>query len=113
MKIVKAFIKERKLSDVVVALKQIEGFTGISIVKGAGFGRGHAKGSSGTVTMGIHHFIENFQLEIICSKDLVDKITKTIQEKAHTGIKGDGKIFVYEVSNIVRISSGERGEQAI
>ncbi len=113
MKLIKAYIKERKLADVVAALLKIDGFNGVNITEGKGFGRGRGNKSSESSTDSLLDYIENVQLEVICRDDLVKIIVKTIEQNAHTGLKGDGKIFVCDVTDIIRISTGERGKQAI
>jgi len=58
-------------------------------------------------------YVTGVNLEIVCQDDLVDEVVRTIGEAAHTGLKGDGKIYVSEVTEAVRISTGERGEAAV
>lgn len=58
-------------------------------------------------------YVPKVKLEIIVNDDMLDEIVKTIQNIAHTGNKGDGKIFVYNVTDAIRIMTGERGEAAV
>lgn len=58
-------------------------------------------------------FIDHIKFEIICSDELVEQVVNAIEKNAHTGLRGDGKIYVSPVEDAVRISYGERGEPAI
>ncbi len=112
MKEIKAYIKRHKLSEVSGALQKIEGLTGMSVISIQGYGAGWGgKKKKGENTFEDH--IPGVKLEIICRDDLVDKVVATIEKAAHTGLKGDGKIYVGEISQAVRISTGERGEGAV
>ncbi len=114
MKEIKAFIKPHKLSDVTLALHRIEGLTGISVSETKGFGRGRAKDSPHSVQDDVVDYIPNVKIETVCHDDMVDRIVETIREAAHTGLRGDGKIYVLShIEDAVRISTGERGESAV
>lgn len=114
MKEIKAFIKPHKLSDVTLALHRIDGLTGLTVTDARGFGRGRAKDSPHSVREDLVDFIPNVKLEVICRDNLVDEIVDTIQETAHTGLRGDGKIYVIShVEEAGRISTGERGIDAV
>ena len=113
MKEIKAFIKPHKLSEVTLALHKVEGLTGISVVDVRGFGRGRAKDSPEGIEEELADYIPFVRLEIVCRDDLVERIVTTIEQTAHTGLKGDGKIYISIVENAVRISTGERGEEAV
>ena len=113
MKEIKAYIKQHKLSEVTLALHQVEGLSGMSVLDARGFGRGRAKDSPDRITEELVGFIPCVRLEITCSDDLVDPVIATIQQAAHTGLRGDGKIYVSPVEAAVRISTGEQGEAAI
>lgn len=113
MKEIKAYIKRHKLSAVTLALHQIEGLTGMTVLDARGFGRGRAKDSPDRTTEELVDFISCVRLEIVCQDDLVEQVVSTIQQAAHTGLRGDGKIYVSPIELAVRISTGERGEAAI
>ena len=111
MKMISAVIKHFKLDDLKEALSR-EGIQGMTIVEVKGFGRqkGHVeiyRGSSYEV-----RFIPKIKVEIAVDDDRVDHIVDVIQNTAHTGEIGDGKIFVYELEQVVRIRTGERGQEA-
>jgi nitrogen regulatory protein P-II 1 len=58
-------------------------------------------------------FLPGVKLEIMCHDDLVEAVVATIEQAAHTGLRGDGKIFVTSVEMAVRISTGEQGEAVV
>jgi nitrogen regulatory protein PII len=112
MKMVVAIIKHFKLDDVKEALTQagVQGMT-VNEVKGFGRQKGHIeiyRGSSYEV-----RFIPKLKIEIAVPDEKLEDILTVIQEKAHTGEIGDGKIFVYSLQDVIRIRTGERGEEAL
>jgi nitrogen regulatory protein PII len=112
MKMIAAVIKHFKLDDVKDALSQA-GIQGMTVTEVKGFGRqkGHVeiyRGSSFEV-----RFIPKLKIEIAVLDEKLEEIVKIIQKAAHTGEIGDGKIFVYDLKDVVRIRTGERGEEAI
>jgi nitrogen regulatory protein P-II 1 len=113
MKEVKAYIKPHKRSQVTLALHKIDGLTGMSVSTVSGFGRGKAKGVSERITVDQVDFIPQVKIEIVCRDHLVEEVVTAIEQTARTGLRGDGKIYVYPVDTAVRISTGERGEHAV
>jgi len=115
MREIKAYIKPHKLSDVTLALHQVKGLTGVSIVDVKGFGRSSepAEESVRAKTEVIGDFVSHVKIEIMCPDEIVEEIVMTIQKTAHTGLRGDGKIYVSEIKTAVRISTGEHGQEAI
>ena len=113
MKTITAYIKPHKLSDVTLALHQIEGLSGASTSEVRGFGRGRAKDAPNSVVYDTLDYLAAIRIEIACSDDLVEQIVSTIESAAHTGLRGDGKIYVNSLEQAVRISTGERGGAAI
>jgi nitrogen regulatory protein P-II 2 len=112
MKMVVAVIKHFKLDDVKDALSQA-GVQGMTITEVKGFGRqkGHIeiyRGSSYEV-----RFIPKLKIEVAVSDEKLEDIVNIIQQSAHTGEVGDGKIFIYDLKDVIRIRTGERGEEAI
>jgi nitrogen regulatory protein P-II 1 len=105
-------IKPFKLEEVKEALSEL-GVMGMTVSEVKGFGRqkGHTelyRGSEYTVD-----FLPKVKLEIVLPDDLVEKAVQTIVNAAKTGNIGDGKIFVYPISEAIRIRTGESGEKAI
>ena len=112
MKKIEAIIKPFKLDDVKEALNAmgIKGMT-ISEVKGYGRQKGHKEIYRGAEYM--VDFIPKVKMEIIVDATQVDEIIETIRKAAHTGKIGDGKIFVLPVEEVIRVRTGEKGEEAI
>ena len=113
MKEIKAYIKPHMLSKVAMALHGLEGLTGLSVSKIQGFGRGRAQGEPRRVVEDQVEYVPHVRLEVFCRDDIAHRVVALIQENAHTGLKGDGKIYVSEVVEAVRISTGERGAPAV
>jgi nitrogen regulatory protein P-II 1 len=112
MKEIIAIIKPFKLDEVKERLTKV-GISGMTLSEVKGFGRqkGHTelyRGAEYTID-----FVPKVQLTILASEDRVLEIVDAIIESAKTGTIGDGKIFVRPVDEVVRIRTGERGEQAI
>jgi nitrogen regulatory protein P-II 1 len=112
MKKIEAIIKPFKLDDVKNSLAEI-GVQGITISEVRGFGRqkGHTelyRGAEYTID-----FLPKVKIEIIVPDDKVEKVVEVIQSAAKTGRIGDGKIFILPCEDVVRIRTGERGEDAI
>ncbi len=112
MKKIEAIIKPFKLEDVRQALSDI-GVTGMTASEVKGFGRqkGHTELYRGAEY--VIDFLPKVKIEIVISDDQVDASIEAISKAAHTGKIGDGKIFVSEVSRVVRIRTGEEGDSAI
>jgi nitrogen regulatory protein P-II 1 len=112
LKKVEAIIKPFKLDEVKDALNEI-GIQGITVSEIKGFGRqkGHTELYRGAEY--VVDFIPKIKMEIIVSDDIVSKVVETIEHAAKTGRIGDGKIFVTSVEEVVRIRTGERGEDAL
>ena len=112
MKKIEAIIKPFKLDEVREALSEL-GCTGLTVTEVKGFGRqkGHTelyRGAEYTVD-----FLPKVKVEVILADAMVDKAIDAIIKAARTGKIGDGKIFVTEVSQVVRIRTGETGEDAV
>ncbi|MBU1659750.1 P-II family nitrogen regulator [bacterium] len=112
MKRIEAVIKPFKLEDVKDALAEI-GITGMTVseVKGYGRQKGHSELYRGAEY--VVDFLPKIKIEMVVNDDSVEQVTKTIVEAARTGKIGDGKIFVSNVEQIIRIRTGETGDEAI
>lgn len=112
MKLVTAIIKPFKLEDVRNAL-ETHGIQGMTITEVKGFGRqkGHTELYRGAEY--VIDFLPKLKIEIAVSNDRLDEIVQAIQESASTGKIGDGKIFVSSLENVIRIRTGEVGEEAL
>jgi nitrogen regulatory protein P-II 2 len=112
MKLVTAIIKPFKLDDVRAALSEI-GVQGITVTEVKGFGRqkGHTELYRGAEY--VVDFLPKIKLEAAISSELLDQALDAIAKAANSGKIGDGKIFVSELTQIIRIRTGETGEEAI
>jgi len=112
MRKIEAIIKPFKLDEVKESLNEI-GIQGITVSEVKGFGRqkGHTELYRGAEY--VVDFIPKIKMEIIVADDMVAKVVDAIADAAKTGRIGDGKIFVTPIDEIVRIRTGERGEDAI
>lgn len=112
MKLITAIIKPFKLDDVREALSEI-GVTGVTATEVKGFGRqkGHTELYRGAEY--VVDFLPKVKLEIAVTEDVVDQAVDTIVNAANTGKIGDGKIFVSNLEQVVRIRTGETGQDAI
>ncbi len=112
MKKIEAVIKPFKLDEVKESLHEV-GLQGITVVEAKGFGRqkGHTELYRGAEY--VVDFLPKVKIEVVCNDDLVERAVEAIVNAARTGRIGDGKIFVTDVLEVVRIRTGERGEQAL
>ncbi len=112
MKLIMAIIKPFKLDEVRDALSNlgVQGLT-VSEVKGYGRQKGHTeiyRGAEYEVSM-----IPKVKIEVVTSDEMSNRVVETIQQSAHSGTIGDGKIFVLDVGQAVRIRTGETNETAL
>ena len=112
MKMVSAIIKPFKLDDIREALahQDIHGMT-VTEVKGFGRQKGHTELYRGSEY--VVDFLPKIKLEVAVEDAQLEKVIETISEAANTGKIGDGKIFVYDLADVIRIRTGERGDEAI
>jgi nitrogen regulatory protein P-II 1 len=112
MKKVEAIVRHFKLEDVKNALTE-RGIHGMTISEVRGFGRqkGHTEMYRGTEYA--VDFVPKVKLEVVVSDENLSVVVETILRTAQTGQIGDGKIFVTDLSNVIRIRTGETGEDAL
>ena len=112
MKKIEAIIKPFKLDEVKEALQDV-GLQGITVTEAKGFGRqkGHTELYRGAEY--VVDFLPKVKIEIVLADDMADKAIEAIRRSAQTGRIGDGKIFVSDLHNVVRIRTGETGEDAL
>jgi nitrogen regulatory protein P-II 1 len=113
MKEIKAIMQPFLISKVVEALKLIPGLPGVTVSDVRGFGRAQPVGAMNTVAEGAVEYVKKSKLEVVVPDEMAEKVVEAIQRNAHTGNAGDGKIFIYQVDDVVRIRTGEHGEGAI
>lgn len=112
MRMIAAVIKHFKLDEVRKALTEV-GVEGMTVTEVKGFGRqkGHVelyRGAKYEV-----NFLPKLKIEVAVSKEKLDEVLSVIEKNAKTGEIGDGKIFVYNLEEVIRIRTGERGREAI
>jgi nitrogen regulatory protein P-II 1 len=112
MKRIEAVIRPFKLDDVKEALNELE-ITGMTVTEVKGYGRqqGHSELYRGAEY--VVDFLPKIKIEVVVKDDLVKKTVDAIVKSAKTGKVGDGKIFVSDVVGVVRIRTGEEGEEAV
>ena len=112
MKKVEAVVRHFKLEDIKNALTE-RGITGMTISEVRGFGRqkGHTEMYRGTEYA--VDFVPKVKMEVVCSDGNLTLVLDTIMKSAQTGQIGDGKIFVTDLQNVIRIRTGEQGEDAL
>jgi nitrogen regulatory protein P-II 1 len=112
MKKIEAIIRHFKLDEIKTALTEVgvEGMT-ITEVKGYGRQKGHTvmyRGNEYAID-----FVPKVKMEVVVTADNMKKVVDTIMEKAQTGQMGDGKIFISDLAEVVRIRTGETGKDAV
>jgi len=112
MKKIEAVVKPFKLDEVREALSEI-GVTGLTVTEVKGFGRqkGHTELYRGAEY--VVDFLPKVKVEVVVGDALLEKAMEAIVKAARTGKIGDGKIFVFDVTQVVRIRTGETGEDAV
>ena len=112
MKKVEAIIKPFKLDEVKDALSEV-GIQGMTVTEVKGFGRTGGKKEVYRGSAYVVDFVPKVKVEIIVPNDSVQQVVTVITEAARTGKIGDGKIFITSIDEVIRIRTGETGEDAI
>lgn len=112
MKLVIAVVKPFKLDEVREALAEI-GVNGLTVTEVKGFGRqkGHTELYRGAEY--VVDFLPKVKIEAVVTDDILDRVLEAIQKSARTGKIGDGKVFVVDLEQVIRIRTGEEGEAAV
>jgi nitrogen regulatory protein P-II 1 len=112
MKKIEAIIKPFKLDEVKEALQDV-GLQGITVIEAKGFGRqkGHTELYRGAEY--VIDFLPKVKVEVVVEDSLVENVVEAIENAARTGRIGDGKIFVMDLEQAIRIRTGDRGADAI
>lgn len=116
MKMIMAVIQPFRLSRVTRALEEIPGFPGMTVTDVRGFGREKSTREEGAPHRVIEDFVEYIsktRIEIVARDEMVEPITATIAREAHTGNKGDGKVFIWSIESATRIRNGKSGDDAV
>ena len=112
MKKIEAIIKPFKLDEVKEALHEV-GVKGLTVIEAKGFGRqkGHTELYRGAEY--VVDFLPKVKIEVVVEDSMLERAVEAIQQAAHTGRIGDGKIFVSTIEEAIRIRTGEKGAEAI
>ena len=113
MKMITAIIQPFKLDEVVLALERIPAFPGLTVTQCRGFGREKVEPHERSAAEAVTDFIDKIRLEVAASDDLAGEIVDAIARAAHTGRRGDGKVFVWALDRAVRIVTLGEGEDAL
>ncbi len=116
MKMITAIIQPFMLTKVTHALEGLEGFAGVTIDDVRGFGRekaSHEHEDGHRPIDDLVEYVKKVRLQIVARDEMVESIVQSIVRVAHTGNRGDGKIFVSLVDDALRIRTGETGEAAV
>ena len=112
MKLITAIVKPFKLDDVREALSEI-GVQGITVTEVKGFGRTGGKKEVYRGSAYVVDFVPKVKVEVVVADSMIGQVVESIEKAGKTGRIGDGKIFVYDMEEAIRIRTGERGEDAI
>lgn len=116
MKMIIAVVQPFMLTKLTRALEDIDDFPGMTITDVHGFGREKTQHEPGTDHRRIEDvvdFVKKVRLEIAARDSMAERVVSTIATTAHTGNRGDGKVFVLALEDAIRIKTGETGEAAI
>ncbi len=113
MKEIKAIIQPFMLVHVLDALMRIDQLPGLTISDVKGWGKSRAVGVRRPVREAGHAFARKTKVEVVVTDDMVEQVVGAVVRAARTGKPGDGKVFVYELAEAVKVRSGERGESAV
>ncbi len=112
MKKIEAIIKPFKLSDVKDALQEIE-LAGMTIIDVKGFGRQRGQDGINNEMNYSDEFLAKIKIEVIVEDEVAEKTIQSIRKAAYSGKIGDGKIFVSNIEEVMRIRTGEKGSDAV
>lgn len=112
MKYIVAVIQPFKLSEVSSALLEISEFPGMTVTRVEGFGQGRAR-SKAAGHEPLTDFVPKIKVECAVKDSMASAVTEVIMRQAHTGNKGDGKIFVFELPCVSRIRTGEHDDECL
>ena len=112
MKLITAIVKPFKLDEVREALGEL-GVAGLTVTDVKGFGRqnGHTEVYLGAEY--VVYFLPKIRIEAVVKEDMAERVVEAIVQAARTGRIGDGKIFVQDINQVVRIRTGETGDEAV
>lgn len=113
MKLVIAIVKPFKVPEIVDEVAHDPEFPGLTVVDARGFGRGKTRLHAHSRDEDLRDFIDHSVILVATAEDHLDAVVERIRSTARTGTEGDGKVFVLDLHDAIRIASGERGEEAL
>lgn len=111
MKMIIAIVQPFMMSDVIRALQGVGGVSGATFTESRGFGR--ARRDGGMFGEVLPDEAKKIRVEVAVRDEQADEVVRTIQRAAHTGNRGDGKVFVLPIEQALRIASGEAGDDVV
>ena len=111
MKEIKAIIQPHMLTKVIDFLKAMENLPGVTVSEVRGFGHSTSESASDNLVGEFIEYAKKTKLEIVVPDELAERVVQAIARNAHTGLPGDGLIFVSPVDDVVKIRTGERGRE--
>lgn len=112
MKEIKAIVQTFMLEKVLDGLRGVDRLPGLTVSEVRGYGRTRGRAADAGPDSPVQ-YVKKAKVEVVVPDVLVEKVVQVIREHAHTGNPGDGKIFIHQVDDVVRIRTGERGDAAI
>jgi nitrogen regulatory protein P-II 1 len=113
MKEIKIIVQDFKVSEVVDALEAVPGVKGLTAIDVRGFGRDRDRRGIEVIAPGSIHHVPRTLLLLVVPEEAVEDVLLVVQQHARTGHPGDGKVFVSDVADALRIRTGERGRNAL
>lgn len=113
MKMILAFVPPFHLDRVTRALERVEGFTGMTVTRAEGFGREKVEEEARNAREQLDDFTPTVRVEAVVPDERAEAVVQAVLAAAHTGVRGDGKIFVLPVDDGVRIKNKARGAYAV
>ena len=114
MKMITAIVQPFMLTKITHALEALENFPGLTITDVRGFGREkHDHSDPHRRIDDVVDYVKKSRIDVAASDEMADAIVQTIESVAHTGNRGDGKIFVVDLKSVVRVRTGQRDEEAL
>ncbi len=113
MQEIKAYIKLHKVEAVTLALHRIDVVTGMSVSEVRGFGRSKVHTSAANPIDGAADFVKHCKVEVVCHDQYVDEVVQAFKSEAHTGLRGDGRVFVSDVNRAIRIEDGAEDDSVV
>ncbi|MBI5368013.1 MAG: P-II family nitrogen regulator [Planctomycetes bacterium] len=113
MKMIVAFVQPFMAHKVVTALHEVQGLSGATFTEVRGFGRGRAAGAADVTEEDLLGTVAKVRVEVMVPDRLLDRVVRAVHDAAHTGHRGDGKIYVLPLERALRIGGAEEGEGAV